>query len=190
MRSDQETGLVEESKKQDSSRGSELDGVLSFESDIPLSEPPQVSSLDSKIADKIQLINQLELRIADKDDDFERYESLGLTEAENNEWRKRQETIQARNILRSELILLQEEKINNEIINSSLSSIISGNQLKEELLYLSLNTPEIEVEEQFKKKIFLDAIEDLLNSQIEVINKKIIAIQNRLLTLTSCEPVS
>ncbi|MBU2899137.1 hypothetical protein [Vibrio hepatarius] len=180
-------GLVEESKKQDLSRVSELDGVASPESVISLNEPNKISSLNSKIAEKIELINRLELRIEDKDDDFERYESLGHTEAENNEWRKRQEAIQARNILRSELILLQEEKINNDIINSSLNSIVPVNQLKEELLYLSLNTPEIEVEGQFKKKILLDAIEDLLDSQIEITNKKIIAIQNRLLTLTSRE---
>lgn len=155
---------------------------------ISSSSSPQAQLLDERILEKQVLIHQLNLRIADKDDDFERYESLGDTEAQNNEWKKRQEAIQARNILRSELILLQEEKINNEIINASPSLNFSANQLKQELGYLSLNTSEIEVEEQFKRKIFLDAIEDLLDSQIEVTNKKITAIQTRLLTLTSREP--
>ncbi|WP_160928370.1 hypothetical protein [Vibrio tetraodonis] len=152
---------------------------------ISLSYPPQAQSLDERILEKQGLIHQLNLRIADKDDDFERYENLGHTEAENNEWRKRQEAIKARNILRSELILLQEEKINHEVINTPLSSILSGNQLKEELLYLSINTPEIEVDDKFKRKILFEAIESVLDTQIDITEKKILVIKNRLLSLTS-----
>ena len=44
---------------------------------ISLSYPPQAQSLDEDFRET-GLIHQLNLRIADKDDDFERYESLGI----------------------------------------------------------------------------------------------------------------
>ncbi|GLT18399.1 hypothetical protein GCM10007938_21780 [Vibrio zhanjiangensis] len=178
-------GLVEQSESEIGPSSLAVEHIDEPEQTIPLSIVQPPLSLDERISQKIELISRINLTIADKDDDFERYESLGNVEAENNEWRKRQEAIQARNKLTSELILLQEEKINQEIISSPLSSIAAVNQLKEELLYLSFNTSEIEVDVNYKIKIFLDAIVVLLDSEIDVVNKKILAITARFKTLMS-----
>ena len=130
-------------------------------------------------------ITSKEDEITEYDERFERYEDLDNDRAANSELGKKQQAQRERDALKDLLLQRQDEKILHELI-SKISSDEDNlvESLIEKLMYYARHTPSIDVDEDTKIAIVIQALCQSMSSEIATLKSKISAINARLETVS------